>query len=178
MRINTVLLSLTALGAASLTVLQPAQSAHASECAGSATALKIINAGRTSFFTRHPSGVVDEATANKNINQAASGLAAKRSNYGTAPGGSVCLNTAMLNGLYNMTAAYTLSISEIAGGSHTAGSRHYNGTAFDVATIGGRTADASNPQTQALMNSCRRAGATQVLGPGDAGHDTHVHCAW
>ncbi|MFD4789885.1 hypothetical protein ACFWN1_23085 [Streptomyces sp. NPDC058459] len=176
-RYTLLALPLTAL-AASLTVLAPAQPAAAGQCDGSATALKIINAGRTTFRTTHESGVVDEATANKDINQAASGLAARRSSYGTAPGGSVCLNTAMLTGLYNMTAAYRLSISEIAGGSHTAGSRHYAGKAFDVATIGGRIADASNPQFRDLMASCRKAGAVEVLGPGDAGHDTHVHCAW
>ncbi|MFF4846281.1 hypothetical protein [Streptomyces collinus] len=173
-----MILPLTAAAAASLAILSPAQPASAGQCAGSAPALRIIDAGRTTFWTRHDSGVVDEATANKDINQAASGLPARRSSYGTAPGGSVCLNTSMLTGLYNMTAAYRLSISEIAGGSHTAGSRHYAGTAFDVASIGGRIADGANPQTEAVMSSCRRAGAVEVLGPGDPGHDTHVHCAW
>lgn len=177
-RIALSLIPIAALAAASLTVLAPATPAQASQCSGSSIALDIINAGRTTFWTHHESGVADTATANYDINQAASGLAARRSSYGTAPGGSVCLNAAMLTGLYNMTAAYRLSISEIAGGSHTANSRHYAGTAFDVATIGGLTADASNPQTRALMASCRRTGAVEVLGPGDAGHDTHVHCAW
>jgi hypothetical protein len=28
------------------------------------------------------------------------------------------------------------------------------------------------------MQRCHALGATQVLGPGDPGHATHVHCAW
>ncbi|WP_327177138.1 hypothetical protein OG599_18890 [Streptomyces sp. NBC_01335] len=28
-----------------------------------------------------------------------------------------------------------------------------------------------------LMAACRKLGATEVLGPGDAGHARHVHCA-
>jgi len=151
--------------------------ASAGPCA-SATALQVINQGRTAFWNYHESGVADNATALKNINQAASGLAAVRSSYGTAPGGSVCLSTSMLNGLYYVGSAYRLTLSEIAGGSHTAGSQHYQGVAFDVASINGSSVSSSNPYYQAVMQSCRNNGASLVLGPGDAGHATHLHCQW
>ncbi|MGW4528010.1 hypothetical protein [Amycolatopsis sp. NPDC004378] len=154
-----------------------AGTAAAGQCA-SGTALSIINQGRTAFWGYHESGVADSATANDNINQAASGLPAQRSNYGTAPGGSVCLSESMLTGMYYVGSAYRLTINEIAGGSHTAGSRHYDGVAFDIAAINGTYVDASNPYYQQVMQSCRNNGASLVLGPGDAGHDTHLHCEW
>jgi hypothetical protein len=28
------------------------------------------------------------------------------------------------------------------------------------------------------MARCRALGATEVLGPGDQGHDDHIHAAW
>ena len=37
---------------------------------------------------------------------------------------------------------------------------------------------ASNPHVRAFMSRCRALGAIEVLGPGDAGHATHIHCAW
>ncbi|MGW4064229.1 hypothetical protein ACWEGE_38475 [Amycolatopsis sp. NPDC004747] len=151
--------------------------ASAGECP-SATALSVINQGRTTFANFHESGVTDNATALKEINQAASGLAAQRSSYGTAPGGSVCLKESMLKGLYFVGSAYRLSISEIAGGSHTAGSAHYDGRAFDISVINGVTVDSGNAYYRDVMQSCRNNGASLVLGPGDAGHDTHLHCQW
>ncbi|SEQ27398.1 hypothetical protein [Lentzea albida] len=167
----------TGVAAAAVLVVALPGSASAGPCP-SATALSIINQGRTSFWNYHESGVADNATALKNINQAASGLAAQRSSYGTAPGGSVCLANSMLNGLYYVGSAYRLTLSEIAGGSHSAGSKHYQGVAFDVASINGSSVSSSNPYYQGVMQSCRNNGAVLVLGPGDAGHATHLHCQW
>jgi len=38
--------------------------------------------------------------------------------------------------------------------------------------------NASNPYYTAVENSCSLYGATLVLGPGNKGHDTHIHCQW
>jgi zinc D-Ala-D-Ala carboxypeptidase len=138
----------------------------------------IINSGRATFWTRHDSGVVDNATANQNIRDTAAGKAALRSSYGTAPGGSVYLSINMLSGLNRIIQSYTVDISEFAGGSHSATSYHYKGTAVDIARINGSGVSSSNPYYRGLMQLCRDLGAVEVLGPGDANHDTHVHCAW
>ena len=141
-------------------------------------AQNLINSGRVDFWQRHDSGVSDNATAYAEIHQTAQSLQATRSSYGTAPGGSVYLSVDMLSGLQTVSKTYTLSISELAGGSHSNGSRHYDGIAFDVASINGVGVTASNPNFRNLMQMCRNLGATEVLGPGDANHDTHIHCAW
>lgn len=138
----------------------------------------ILNSGRATFWRRHDSGVVDQATASHNINDTAAGLAAKRSSYGTAPGGTVYLDVDMLKALRAISGSYRLDISELAGGSHSATSYHYRGTAFDVAMIDGRGVSSSHPSYRAVMQLCRNYGAIEVLGPGDAGHATHLHCAW
>ncbi|MEU9503960.1 hypothetical protein [Streptomyces sp. NPDC048196] len=31
---------------------------------------------------------------------------------------------------------------------------------------------------RALMAACRKLGAREALGPGNAGHSTHGHCGW
>lgn len=138
----------------------------------------IINSGRATFWNYHDSGVNDSATAYRNIYDTAAGKAALRSSYGTAPGGSVYLSVNMLSGLKRIIQSYTVDISEFAGGSHSATSYHYKGTAVDFARINGSIASGSNPYYRSVMQLCRDLGAIEVLGPGDAGHDTHVHCAW
>jgi zinc D-Ala-D-Ala carboxypeptidase len=49
---------------------------------------------------------------------------------------------------------------------------------MDIDEINGVRVNSSNPHYRALMQQCRDLGATQVYGPGDGGHSTHVHCAW
>jgi hypothetical protein len=149
-------------------------------------ARQIINSGRVSFLTYHTSecGKGDGADANSNINDAANGRAVRRSSYDcsssypAAPGGSVHLNDRMLNGMLNLGQSYTFRVTEIAGGQHSGNSRHYAGVAFDVDLINGQRVTSSNGYYRAFMQRCRDLGATEVLGPGDSGHDTHVHCAW
>lgn len=74
--------------------------------------------------------------------------------------------------------SFTFRVSEIAGGSHTAGSRHHAGTAFDVDILDGQGVSAANPHVRAFMARCRALGAIEVLGPGDVGRATHIQCAW
>ncbi len=128
----------------------------------------------------HSSGVVDSANARQNIADTANGNQAKRSAYGTAPGGSVWLDPRMLDCMDKLEGLYgfSYSVSEISGGSHTSGSYHYSGTAFDVYTINGIPVSASNPYWREFNQRCIAMGAIESLGPGDAGHDTHVHNAW
>ncbi len=88
------------------------------------------------------------------------------------------LDTRMLDGMLRLANTYDIEVTSIAGGSHSSTSRHYAGVAFDVDEINGVHVTSSNPYYRALMQKCRDLGATEVLGPGDSGHDTHVHCAW
>lgn len=130
----------------------------------------------------HVSGVVDNAVAQVNIADVAAGGGAARSNYDNAPGGTTALNQATLEAMLGLAASYTFTVSDIAGGSHSPGSLHYAGTAFDVFMIDGAVANAANPSVAAFMQACRNAGATLVLGPlplpGNPGHLNHVHAQW
>jgi hypothetical protein len=153
----------------------------AADCPGggcSSIALDLLESGRVTFDDYHQSGVVDDATALRNIHQTAAGLPARRSSYGTAPGGSVYLSRPMLQGLWYIASAWRVRITEFAGGSHSATSYHYAGRALDIGSINGTPVSASNPHVARVMQSCRASGAIEVLGPGDAGHSTHIHCAW
>lgn len=141
-------------------------------------AQQIRNSGKVTFATVHVSGVRDEATASHNIIQTAQGLPAKRSSYGTAPGGQVWLNVSMLQGMLALLGQYTFRVSELVGGSHTSGSRHYYGIVFDVDIINGRLVSASHPSLAAFVQRARQLGAHDILKPGDAGHATHVHLDW
>jgi zinc D-Ala-D-Ala carboxypeptidase len=167
-----------AFSATALAVL-PATTASAGQCSSS-TALSIIDQGRTTFWNYHDVTPTDDATALKNVNQAASGLPAKLSP--TQPHVSwsqICLGSSMLNGLYSIGSAWRLTVSELAGGTHGGpSSYHYAGRAVDIAAINGIGVSASNPYYRAVMDSCWNNGAVEVLGPGDAGHSTHIHCAF
>ncbi|MEV0124026.1 hypothetical protein AB0I16_21270 [Streptomyces sp. NPDC050703] len=167
--------------ATSFIVLAPATSAHA---AGKADIAKsVLRTQGITLATAHESGVNDGATAKKNIQDTARGKKAKRSNYGNAPGGSVALNKTMLNSMLKLRTSkrFTFKVTEVAGGSHSVGSKHYSGRAFDVGTVNGsRVSPGGSGYTKAkkFMRACKTYGAVLVLGPGDAGHSTHVHCQW
>ena len=88
------------------------------------------------------------------------------------------LNERMLAGMLKLAESYTFRVTSIAGGSHSKTSRHYAGVAFDVDQIEGNRVSAANPHYRAFMQRARDLGATEVLGPGSKGHDTHLHCAW
>jgi peptidoglycan hydrolase-like protein with peptidoglycan-binding domain len=143
-------------------------------------ASRIANNGSISLLNFHVSGVVDGATAQANISDTAAGRAARRSSYGNAPGGSVYLDTRMLCGVLRLATDYgfTFRITEIAGGSHSANSRHYAGIAIDIDMLNGARVSSTNPAVRGFMDRCRTLGASEVLGPGSAGHSSHIHCAW
>jgi hypothetical protein len=138
----------------------------------------ILKTGRVALANYHVSKVKDTATALHNMTDTAAGKPARRSSYGTAPGGSVWLSVAMLRGVRALAKGYRFRLSEIAGGSHSSRSRHYRGTAFDLDVLNGRPINSNHPSYKAFMAKARALGATEVLGPGYTGHDTHLHCAW
>jgi hypothetical protein len=141
-------------------------------------AQRILESPRITLATEHVSGVNDQATVRQNIADTAAGALARRSNYGGAPGGTVALNVRLLRGLLALAGSYSFSISELVGGSHSPNSRHYAGVAADVNQINGSQVRAGHPDLAAFKQKCRDLGATEVLGPGAPGHDTHVHAAW
>jgi zinc D-Ala-D-Ala carboxypeptidase len=138
----------------------------------------ILNSARITLATAHVSGVNDNATARQNIIDTANGMAAARSSYGNAPGGTIQLDTRLLSGLLTLAETYTYTISELAGGSHSENSRHYVGVAADITVINSQQVSAAHLNVAAFMQACHNLGATEVLGPGDAGHAGHIHCAW
>ncbi len=143
-----------------------------------ALAGRILESPRITLAATHPSGVVDLANARRNVQDTAAGGAAARSSHGNAPGGTVRLDPRMLNGLLALSQQFSFSVSEIAGGSHSCNSRHYAGIAFDITAINGQRVSASHPDVDPFTRLCRGLGAREVLGPGNAGHNTHVHAAW
>ncbi|ASN83218.1 hypothetical protein DFI_18650 (plasmid) [Deinococcus ficus] len=84
----------------------------------------------------------------------------------------------MLYGLLRIADKYRLRVTDLAGGSHEPNSRHYLGVAFDADTINGVRVSKNNPSYAEVMRLCRLYGATEILGPGKAGHSYHIHCAW
>jgi hypothetical protein len=84
----------------------------------------------------------------------------------------------MLSGLLRLAQTYSFSVSEIAGGEHSPNSRHYAGVAADVNIINGRGVGADHPDVPAFRRMCADLGATEIRGPGDPHHATHVHAAW
>lgn len=126
----------------------------------------------------HVSGVKDSANANCNTLQSMFLMRARRSCYDHAPCGETGIGEALLHAMLKLAETYRFRVSEIAGGSHGGKSRHYVGVAMDVDQIDGAPVSAANHSVHRFMTKCRLLGATEVLGPGDAGHATHVHAAW
>jgi len=141
-------------------------------------ASRILSNPNIVLATVHFSGVVDQANARQCMVDTAAGLQARRSTYGTAPGGAVWLDVRMLRGLLSLAETCRFHVSELCGGSHSANSRHYRGLGVDVNIINGQRISASHPDQAAFRMRCRDLGATEVLGPGAAGHATHIHAAW
>ncbi len=134
--------------------------------------------GLIELLPRQVSGRDDGADARSNIFDSAEGKRAKRSSYGRAPGGSVALDTRLLSGILELADEYRFRITSIAGGSHSSNSRHYAGIAFDVDRINGCRVNRDHQDFRAFLQKAREMGATEVLGPGDPGHSTHLHMAW
>ncbi len=142
------------------------------------TAQLILDHANVTLATVHSSGNVDDANVRQNIVDTAAGQAAKRSAYGNAPGGTIDLEAPLLDGMLALAADFAFRVSEVAGGSHSATSRHYVGVAFDIDRLQGSPVNAGHPDVPVVKQKLRDLGATEVLGPGDPGHATHLHGAW
>jgi hypothetical protein len=143
-------------------------------------ARKVLNHPKITLIPKQVSGRSDGASSYHNITSVAHGYSAKRSRYGTAPGGYTKLRKQMLTTMLYLAdkKGYSFRVTSIAGGSHSQQSRHYAGIAFDVDMINGRRVGYRNPYRRKFMQVVRAKGATEVLGPGDRGHHTHLHIAW
>jgi len=143
-------------------------------------AQRILKHPKIILMKRQVSGRVDGASSYDNIASVARGYSAKRSSYGTAPGGYVKLRRQMLETMLYLAdvKGYSYSVSSIAGGSHSRTSRHYAGLGFDINRINGKRVNSSNPHYRNIMRIARQKGATEVLGPGHKGHSSHIHLAW
>lgn len=141
-------------------------------------AARVLASTAITLSTGHVSGRVDDANARQNIVDTAAGNPARRSSYENAPGGTVHLDRRLLSGVLRIAEEHTFAINELCGGSHSPNSRHYAGIAFDVGIIDGQRVKLGHPSVRAFMGLCRSLGATEVLGPGNAGHAHHVHVAW
>jgi hypothetical protein len=144
----------------------------------SALALQILLNRRVQLSRLHVSGVRDHATAGSNTVQQMFESAAQRSHYQGAPGGGVALDVRVLRAIAALSNYYTMTISEVAGGSHSKGSLHYKGAAFDVNVINGKPVRLHHADLASFVADCKALGANQVIGPPSAGHHTHVHAGW
>ncbi len=139
----------------------------------------ILSNPRIDLLSTHVSGRTDNATAKANIQYVAAGHSARRSSYGTAPGGEVALDPRMLGTMVNLASrGFSYRVTEVAGGSHSRNSLHYRGSAFDVDKINDMEISYGNPHIKQFLGLCRGYGAKQLLGPGDRGHSTHIHAGW
>ncbi len=147
-----------------ITTLSPEQTASmaSDELERAALANRILNNPRITLATFHPSGVADSAFAYDNIHDTGLGYPARRSHYGTAPGGSVYLSSQMLNVILLLTEKYSFTITEIAGANHSSGSMHYSGIAFDIGTINGKYAT-NGATARAFVADAKKYGATYTL---------------
>jgi zinc D-Ala-D-Ala carboxypeptidase len=141
-------------------------------------AIQIIVNPNITLATGHVSGVKDNADATDDVVQSIFLMRAHRSCYENAPCGDVGLSLDLMRGMIELAKVYQYEISEIAGGSHSKGSRHYAGVAMDVTKINGLPVSSKNKLVAPFMRKCKSLGATEVLGPGAPGHSGHVHAAW
>jgi hypothetical protein len=161
-----------------------ASGSSSSAPAASGPAARLLAAHRAGTVTlwNQTFGRWDGADPLSNMTDAAAGRAAKRSCYGTAPCGSVYVQSGLLNGVAALREryGYRFFVSTIAGGSHSSGSYHYAGRAFDVDEVNGTRINGNSSVATSFMNACRALGAVEVFGPSNdpAGHWDHLHCAW
>ncbi|MEV8455547.1 hypothetical protein AB0467_28350 [Streptomyces sp. NPDC052095] len=143
-------------------------------------ARSVLGAKGISYATAHVEHTDKSSLPRQNLVDVSNGALARTSPWGHKKGARVALDARMLNGVLKLSTQshYRFEISELVGGRHGSGtSKHYAGRAVDVTWINGRHVG-RKADHRGFMNACRKFGATLVLGPGDKGHDTHVHCQW
>lgn len=121
------------------------------------------------------------ADANNNLLDTANNNSSATSCYGNAPCKRSRLDEEMLQAmlLIHQKHGFDFRVSTVLGGSHSSRSRHYDGIAFDINRInGGRISINTRTLNRQITDLCRSYGATEILSPPDAGHSSHIHCAW
>lgn len=142
-------------------------------------ARQILDDKGIALLNSHVGGQNDpNSTARRNIKDTSKGKAARTSPWSDVGVKKVKLDQNMLKGMVKLGKKYNYRVTAIAGGDHEPTSFHYSGTAFDIDRIDGRPVSASNSNVAKVKATCANLGAVEVLGPGDDGHDSHVHCAW
>ncbi|MFE9853496.1 peptidoglycan-binding protein [Streptomyces sp. NPDC005576] len=166
---------------ATSTPAKPAPKPSTSKPAGSSVALarQLLNTRGITYARTHSETVDSRSTAYQNIHDMAKGIGAATSGNSHVGYKRVQLDPRMLRALITLhdKYGYTLQISEFVGGVHSKTSRHYAGLTFDANYINGIHVGSGAPHKK-VMKLCTALGATEVLGPGDPNHSTHIHCAW
>jgi len=134
----------------------------------------------------HFSKVIDEATAYKEARDAAAGKASWLSAYGNCPKpqGKTRLIPELAATLLKIAKLGTVVLNEIAGGSHSVGSRHYDGIGMDIGSLNGKGFTYGVPEALQVIKICREFGATEILninipcGDSCKKHNGWIHCAW
>jgi hypothetical protein len=181
----------TGVGAYTLRLVKPADSAFATGSSGqwrqrvdpenaADIARAIVGNRRITLETTHESGVRDAATARQNVADVMAGRLARRSSYQNAPGGFTSVDIRLLRALRLMGTRGSVTVSEIAGGSHAPGSAHYAGRGLDISWVNGSHVG-SGSAYGTVVDACRANGASRVFSPSYdpyGGHGNHVHCEW
>ena len=142
----------------------------------------ILTNQNITLANKHYSKVEDKATPIQNVMDASKGLLAHNSSYEKAPGLMTPLSPDLLTGIMTLAQSNTISISEIAGGSHSYGSSHYDGNAIDINWVNdSHVSTMSKSQIDAFRKEAFDAGATAVYDPWhdpDGSHTNHIHIEW
>lgn len=115
----------------------------------------------------------------QNIIDTSNGLPATTSARSDVGVRQVPLDAKMLAGILAVSQVSNITVNYIVGGDHSGNSRHYRGKGFDVHASSGDVA-----KNKAMLDACRAAGATELIGPPgtgyatNPGHNTHIHCGW
>ncbi len=120
------------------------------------------------------------SSAKQNILDTSNGQPAWTSARSQKGSVQVPLDSKMLAGIIAAAdAAGRIQVNHLNGGRHSANSRHYKGKGFDI-----QVNPSEIQKNKLIMDACRAAGATELLGPPGTGysapadHKTHVHCGW
>lgn len=147
---------------------------------GAGALLAFHNAGQLTLWDQ-TFGRRDGADPLSNIRDAAAGQSARTSCYEGAPCGRVQLSSRLVSSMVALRQrhGYSYFVTAIAGASHSAGSYHYAGSAFDIDTINGVAVQGDSALARGFMSACTSLGAIEVLGPSNrSDHQDHIHCAW
>jgi hypothetical protein len=141
----------------------------------------------------YPSKIYFESTANRvdgpltNLKAIADGKPATRHSSakdrnGKTLGSDATIEPIVLDSLIKLADKYApIQISMIVGGSgHSNGSAHYYGRAVDIVRIKGTLVkNCTSVAVKDFRDYAKNTlGAEFTLGPGDKGHDKHVHIQW